>query len=224
MIKEDPMNLILLGVPGAGKGTAAAKLSAMLNIPQISSGDIFRANISEGTELGKLAQKYIAEGALVPDEVTIGMVEERLSREDCENGFILDGFPRTIVQAAALDKFLKENKKKIDKVVDIVADENELIDRITNRRICEKCKHSFGLKIHDISDGVCPDCGGRLIQRPDDRPEVIEKRLKAYHEETEPLIEYYKRARKLARVCSEHTVEDMMENIFVALRIKGFKQ
>lgn len=215
------MNLIFLGAPGAGKGTAASKLSLQLNIPHISSGDIFREAMKNRTELGILAEKYISQGCLVPDEVTIGLIEDRLSEPDAQDGFILDGYPRTIVQAIALDAFLKKNGKKINKVINIVVAEDQLVERITNRRVCLTCKASYNLKSHTGLGDVCPECGGQIIQRADDTEEVILNRLKAYHQETEPLIGYYKKCRKLAMISSEEKIEDTFENVLIALRIKG---
>ena len=215
------MNLILLGAPGAGKGTIAASLQEILNIPHISTGDIFREYIRSGTELGKLADSYISKGCLVPDDVTIQLVEDRLSQEDCANGFILDGFPRTIKQALGLDNYLKRVGKKITRVVNIVVSEEELVSRLTNRRICKDCKASFNLRILPEGATVCPHCGGVLIQREDDNEEVIKRRFATYHEETEPLVEYYLKRRKLAKVRSEQTIEDTFENVLCALKLKG---
>ena len=215
------MNLIMLGAPGAGKGTIAASLQEILNIPHISTGDIFREYIKSGTELGKLADSYISKGCLVPDDVTIQLVEDRLSKEDCANGFILDGFPRTIKQALGLDGYLKRVGKKITRVVNIVVSEEELVGRLTNRRICKDCKASFNLRMLPEGTMVCPHCGGELIQRDDDNEEVIKRRFCTYHEETEPLVEYYLKRRKLAKVRSEHTVEDTFENVLCALKLKG---
>lgn len=216
------MNLILLGAPGAGKGSAAIPLSAQLGIPHISSGDIFRENIRNKTELGILAETYISKGSLVPDDVTIRLIEDRLKRDDCANGFILDGYPRTIKQALALDYFLKANGRKIDRVINIVVSEKELLRRLTARRVCPSCKATFST-ICDVSEGnPCPLCGTPLIRRDDDTEEVILQRFRTYHEETEPLVEYYKKSRKLSKVRSESTKEDTYENILVALRLKGF--
>ena len=214
------MNLIFLGAPGAGKGTAAGKLSDLLGIPHISTGDIFRHNISTGTELGKLADQYISKGCLVPDDVTIGMVKARLSEPDCEKGFVLDGFPRTLTQASALDRIMEENGREIDRAVDIVVSEASLVERLTNRRVCAGCKLSYNLKVHNITGDVCPVCGGTLIMREDDREEVIAARMVAYHKETEPLIDYYRRLRKLVKVNSEERVEDTFANILAALELK----
>lgn len=215
------MNLIFLGAPGAGKGTAATRLSEMLRIPHISTGEIFRTNISVGTELGRLAEQYISKGCLVPDDVTIGMVKARLEEPDCDNGFILDGFPRTLKQAQALDEILSESGRTIDRAVDIVLSEEKLVDRLAHRRVCASCKLSYNLKVHNLEGTVCPACGGDLIMRDDDKPEVISARMVAYHKDTEPLIDYYKNAKKLVRANSEEVVDDTFANILAALEIKG---
>ena len=218
------MNLIFLGAPGAGKGTASKKLSELLKIPHISTGDIFRANIQGRTELGKLAEQYISKGSLVPDDVTIGMVKARLSEPDCSVGFILDGFPRTLNQAKALDEYLEENGRKIDRTVEIVLSESTLVDRLAYRRVCIGCKLSYNLKSHNIVDNLCPVCGSSLMMRDDDKPEVIAARLTAYHKDTEPLIDYYVNARKLVRVNSEEQIADTFANVLAALGIRGMKR
>ena len=218
------MNLIFLGAPGAGKGTAATKLSELLDIPHISTGDIFRANISNGTELGKLAEQYISKGNLVPDDVTIGMVKARLSEPECRKGFILDCFPRTLAQAEALDSFLEEDGRQIDRAIDIVLSEATLVEHLTNRRVCVACKLSYNLKTHKIADNTCPVCGGSLIMRDDDNPQVIAARMVAYHKDTEPLIDYYVRRRKLVRVNSEEMISDTFANILTALEIRGLQK
>ena len=187
------MILMFLGAPGAGKGTQAVKLSEILGIPHISTGDIFRANIKNGTELGKLASSYINNGKLVPDEVTCAIVEDRLSQPDCEKGAILDGFPRTIAQAEVLDKFLESIGKKLDVVVNIVVDDQAVVKRISQRRVCPNCKATYHMGHRPPSNGTnCDACGTEVILRDDDTPEVIEKRLKEYHMSTEPLVDYYK--------------------------------
>ncbi len=215
------MNLIMLGPPGAGKGTIATALQEILNVPHISTGDIFRESIRNGTELGQLANSYISKGCLVPDDVTIGIVEERLSKADCTDGFILDGFPRTIKQALGLDDYLKRVGRKIDRVVNIVVSEKELVERLTNRRVCQACKATFNLRTLPEGAMVCPVCGAALIKRDDDEVAVIEQRFSTYHEETEPLVEYYRKSRRLAKVRSEQSVEDTLENVLCALKLKG---
>ncbi len=180
------MNLIFLGPPGAGKGTHAGMLREEIGIPQISTGDMLRQNIREGTELGLKAKRFIDAGELVPDEVVIGMVKERLSQPDCEKGYVLDGFPRTVPQAEALSRFAD-----IDKVLDLVVSEDIILGHLTGRRVCADCRGTFHTRrLKD--DKVCPDCGGRLIQREDDKPETVMNRLAVYHRQTEPLIVYYR--------------------------------
>ena len=186
------LNMMLLGAPGAGKGTQAVRLAEILGIPHISTGDIFRANIKNGTELGKLAESYISKGLLVPDEVTVRIVEDRLLQDDCNEGVILDGFPRTIAQAEMLDAFLEGIGRRLDVVINIEIDEQEIIQRLSQRRVCPECKATYHMDYDPPLDGdTCKNCGAKVIIRKDDEPEVIEKRLKEYHDQTEPLIEYY---------------------------------
>lgn len=185
-------NIILMGPPGAGKGTAAKQLQSALGLVHISTGDMFREAIKEGTELGKLAKSFIDQGNLVPDDVTIGIVKERLSKDDCANGFLLDGFPRTLVQAEALEKISKEINRPIDVVVNLDCDQAELVRRISGRRVCKNC----GAPYHVTSmkpqvEGVCDKCGGPLMQRPDDNEEALKVRLHHYVESTKPLLEFY---------------------------------
>ena len=188
------MNLILLGAPGAGKGTQAVELAKILGVPQVSTGDIFRANIKNQTELGKLASSYISQGKLVPDEVTVSIVKDRLLQDDCRNGVILDGFPRTIAQAEMLDEFFAEIGRKLDAVVNITLDEMIIIGRLSRRRVCPECKATYHLDFTPPVNGeTCALCGTKVVQRPDDNPEVITKRLEEYHAQTEPLIEYYEK-------------------------------
>jgi len=214
------MNLIFLGAPGSGKGTAASRISKLIGVPHISTGDIFRANISTGTELGKLAQKYISEGQLVPDDVTVAIVRSRLEEPDCKNGFILDGFPRTISQAEALDKILAESRRKITRVIELDVGKEELICRLSNRRLCTQCKLTYTVNPEEPT-AVCPVCGGTLILREDDKPEVIEQRLISYHNETEPLVKYYRRRRKLKSLkTGNNTVEQTFQEVKEALGIK----
>jgi len=192
--KEDikNMNIIMLGAPGTGKGTIAGILEKELKIPQVSTGDIFRKHMKEGTELGKLAESYISKGALVPDDVTIGLVENRLQEKDVQNGIILDGFPRTVKQAEELDKMLEAENKKIDIVINLTTPEEEIIERIVNRRVCVNCKTVYNLKLKPSKqEGICDVCGNELIQREDDNVETIKSRLKTYFEQTSPLINYY---------------------------------
>lgn len=186
------LNIILMGPPGAGKGTQAKKLIAEFGIPHISTGDMFREAIKEGTPLGKLAASYINDGHLVPDDVTIGLVKERLSKDDCAKGYLLDGFPRTIPQAEALEEISKEIGREISHVIDIETPKEELVRRICGRRVCKKCGAPYHvINIKPKVDGVCDICGGELVQRPDDNEEALTVRLDAYTKQTKPLLEYY---------------------------------
>ena len=186
------MNLIILGAPGSGKGTSATVLREKFNLAHISTGDLFRYNIKENTPLGIEAKSYIDKGALVPDDVTIRMVEDRLSNPDCEKGYILDGFPRNIAQAEALDKMLAAKGSKIDAVVYVICDDEVIMDRVTTIRVCEKCGASFNVKYMPTKvEGVCDVCGGKVIQRSDDNPETVAKRLETYRVNTQPLIDFY---------------------------------
>lgn len=186
------MKLILLGAPGAGKGTQAKLIAEHYSIPHISTGDIFRANIKNGTELGKKAKEYMDQGALVPDELTVDLVLDALSAPECKNGYVLDGFPRTINQAKALDAALAKQGDIIDKVVDIEVDDEAIIARMSGRRVCPACGASFHIvNIPPEKDGICDACGAELIIRKDDEPETVKARLSTYHEQTQPLIGYY---------------------------------
>ena len=190
------MIIIMLGAPGTGKGTVAGLLQEKLGIKQVSTGDIFRKNIKEGTELGKLAEKYIAKGNLVPDDVTVKVVEDRLSEPDVQNGIILDGFPRTVKQAEELDKILATKGKKVDRVINLTTPDEEIIERIVNRRICsnQECKAVYNLILNPPKkDGICDKCGSELITRKDDTEETVKARLKTYFEQTSPLVEYYQK-------------------------------
>lgn len=188
------MIIVMLGAPGTGKGTVAGILTQKLEIPQVSTGDIFRKNIKEGTELGKIADKYISKGNLVPDEITIEIVKNRLNDKDVENGVILDGFPRTVHQAEELDKMLEEKGKKVDIVINLTTPEEEIIERIVNRRVCSnpECKTIYNIVLNPPKvEGICDKCGSKLIQRQDDTVETVKSRLKSYFELTSPLVEYY---------------------------------
>lgn len=187
------MYIIMLGAQGTGKGTVAGLISKETNYPQISTGDIFRQNIKEKTELGIEADKYISQGNLVPDEITVPMIINRLSEDDAKNGAILDGFPRTIEQAEKLDKILSEKGKKVDLVINLTTPRDEIIDRMLTRRVCPKCKATYNTKLHPPKiEGICDNCGENLIQRQDDsNPEAIKRRLEIYEEKTSPLVEYY---------------------------------
>lgn len=186
------MKIIMLGAPGAGKGTQAKKLAAKYGIPHISTGDIFRANIKNGTELGKKAKVYMDQGLLVPDELVVDLIMDRFQEPDCENGYVLDGFPRTIPQAEALDHALAKNNDFIEYAIDVDVSDEAIVKRMSGRRACVTCGATYHIvTIPPKKEGICDYCGGELILRDDDKPETVEKRLKVYHEQTQPLIEYY---------------------------------
>ena len=209
------MKLILLGAPGAGKGTQAEILCKKLDIPTISTGNILRAAIKDGTPTGLKAKSYIDAGALVPDEVIIGIVDERLAQPDCAKGYILDGVPRTIAQAEALEKA----GITFDAVVSIEISEEEILSRMTGRRVCEACGSSYNVvAVPPRREGVCDNCGGRLIQRKDDTPETVRERLKVYHTETEPLVDFYAQ-RGLLRSVQSSTKEATTQAILAVLGI-----
>lgn len=212
------MNLILLGAPGAGKGTQAKFIAEKYGIPQISTGDMLREAVAKGTELGKIAKEFMSQGKLVPDEIVVGIVKERLKQKDCENGFILDGFPRTIAQAEALDEIMKEMGKRIDAVININVPEEEVVKRIVNRRICRRCGAIYHL-LYDPpkKEGICDKCGGELYQRDDDRESVVRERFRVYRRNTEPLIEYYKKKGNLLNVDGSKSIEDVKEEILTML-------
>ena len=192
------MRIIMLGAPGTGKGTVASLLAKELGIPQVSTGDIFRKNIKEKTELGKLAESYISKGNLVPDDVTIDLVKNRLKESDAKEGVILDGFPRTVRQAEELDKILQNNQSEVDIVINLVTPEEEIVERIENRRVCPECKAVYNLKLNPPSqEGICDKCGHELVQRKDDNVDTIKSRIKTYIDVTSPLIEYYEKKEKL---------------------------
>jgi len=210
--------IILLGAPGAGKGTQAVMLAEKLNLVQVASGDLFRQALQQKTELGLKAKSYMDKGQLVPDEITIQMVLERLSAPDCENGAILDGFPRNTGQAEALDKALVEQSKAIDKVVYVMVSEAELLKRLSGRWICRNCQAPY----HAVDSppkvsGKCDRCGGELYQRPDDNEETVKKRLEVYFAETSPLIDYYNRTGKLLEINGEGSPADINKGIVAAL-------
>ena len=199
------MKLIFLGAPGAGKGTQAEKVSEYLNIPTISKGNIIREALKNGTEMGLKAKSYMDAGALVPDEVVIGIIQERLAQPDCENGFILDGFPRTIPQAEALDRM----GIVIDRIIDIDVPDETIAQRVSGRRVCAACGSSYHIDYKKPTvEGVCDRCGGTLVQRKDDQPETVKERLAVYHEQTEPLKAYYAKSGKLVTVKGQERVED----------------
>lgn len=199
------MNLILLGAPGAGKGTQAEAICNKLQIPAVSTGNIIRAAIKAGTETGKAVQRYTEQGQLVPDEVVIAMVKERLAQEDCKGGFILDGFPRTLAQAVALD----EMGVTIDKVIDIEVSDSEIIRRMSGRRVCGSCGATYHIEYKPSqTEGVCDKCGEPTILRKDDEPDTVLERLQVYHNQTEPLKEYYEKQNKLYPVQGQEEVQD----------------
>lgn len=199
------MNIIMLGAPGAGKGTQAAVLCEQFGIPTISTGNMIREALKNGTEMGLKAKSFMDEGKLVPDEVVIGIVKERLTGDDCKNGFILDGFPRTIPQAEALDKMGVD----IQYVININVSDERIINRMSGRRVCEKCGRPYHLvNLKPKVEGVCDDCHGTLVQRKDDHPDTVLARLDVYHKETEPLVEYYSKQGKLLDVEGQDDVQD----------------
>lgn len=210
------MIIIMLGAPGTGKGTVAGILQERMNIKQISTGDIFRQNIQEGTELGKIADSYISKGQLVPDDITINIVKDRLEKDDVKNGAILDGFPRTVAQAEALDKILSENSKKVDLVVNLTTPEEEIIERIVNRRICSNpdCKTIYNLQLNPPKEeGICDKCGSKLVQRKDDTAETVKLRIDTYMNQTSPLIEYYKKQGNLYEALVSKTINKMGKDV-----------
>jgi adenylate kinase len=213
------MRIVLVGPPGAGKGTQAAFLAENLSIPHISTGDIFRANISQGTPLGQQAQEYMRAGQLVPDEVTIGMAKDRMAEPDAASGFLLDGFPRNIAQAESLDRILEERGETLDAVLDLEVPEEEVVKRIAGRRICRSdSSHVFHAEYSPPKqDGVCDACGGELYQRDDDREETVRKRLAVYHSETEPIIDHYKRQDLVTTISALGEVSDVTERAMQAL-------
>lgn len=211
-------NIVFMGAPGAGKGTQASMVARKLNMVHISSGDLFRQALEQGTELGKQAKTFMEKGVLVPDEITIQMVMERLSAPDCEKGVILDGFPRNLPQAEALDSALSEQGKTIDKVIHIEVSEEELIRRLSARWLCRQCQAVYNtVNSPPKVAGKCDRCGGELYQRPDDKPETVKKRLAVYFAETAPLIDYYRCQGKLAKVAGESGMEEVTRRIVSAL-------
>ena len=208
------MKLVLLGPPGAGKGTQAAEIVKKYNVPHISTGDIFRKNISEGTDLGKKAKEYIDKGLLVPDELVVAIVKDRLSEADCKEGFLLDGFPRTVDQADSLDTELKELDYKLDNVINIHVDKESLIERAVGRRICKSCGATYHVSFNKPKEvGKCDLCGGELFQRSDDTEETVTKRIEVYLEQTEPLTEYYKKKGILVDINGDQDIDKVFSDI-----------
>lgn len=213
------MKIIMLGAPGAGKGTQAKQIAEKYAIPHISTGDIFRANIKEGTELGKKAKSFMDQGLLVPDELTVELVADRIVKDDCKNGFVLDGFPRTIPQAQALDETLVKMGEKIDYAIDVDVPDENIVKRMGGRRVCLNC----GATYHVVSlptkeEGICDTCGKEVVLRDDDAPETVQKRLSVYHEQTQPLIDYYQKQGILKSVDGTRPMEEVFADI---VRILG---
>ncbi|MEU3630228.1 adenylate kinase [Streptomyces fradiae] len=214
------MRIVLVGPPGAGKGTQAAFLAGNLSVPHISTGDLFRANISQGTELGKQAKAYMDAGNLVPDEVTIGMAKDRMEQPDAEHGFLLDGFPRNVAQAQALDAMLQSADMKLDAVLDLEVPEDEVVKRIAGRRICRNdSAHVFHVTYSaPKQEGVCDVCGGELYQRDDDSEETVRTRLEVYHTQTEPIIDHYRAQGLVVTISALGKVDEVTERAMAALR------
>jgi adenylate kinase len=211
--------LVMLGAPGAGKGTQARLMEESLGIPQVSTGDLFRYNLSRETELGLLAKSYMEKGVLVPDDVTVRMVEERLSRPDCAVGAILDGFPRNLDQARALDELLAKMGQQVTMALYVKVDREDLIARLTGRRICKSCQAAYHVLFNPPArEGVCDECGGELYQRADDTRETVEKRLEVYFEQTAPLIDYYREQGVLAEVDGGRSIAEVQEEILQRVR------
>lgn len=208
------MVFIMLGAPGTGKGTVAGILQEKLGIKQVSTGDIFRKNIQEGTKLGKIADTYISKGNLVPDDITIGIIKNRLDDEDVQNGIILDGFPRTVVQAEELDKILAQKGRKVDLVVNLTTPEDEIIERIVNRRVCPKCKSIYNLQLNPPKvDGICDKCGSNLIQRDDDNEDTVKLRISNYMRQTSPLVHYYEKQGNLYDAVVSKSINKMGKDV-----------
>ena len=213
------MRLILVGPPGAGKGTQAVALAAHYKIPHISTGDIFRANLKNGTELGKQAQSFMDRGELVPDSVTNEMVKDRLGNSDLANGFLLDGFPRNTNQAEVLDVILKDKKMPLDAALELSIDNSEIIRRLSGRRTCRNCSATFHMDFEKPKvDGVCDKCNGELYQREDDKEEVITRRLEIYAQQTEPIISYYKKAGILKKMSAVGDVSEITQKVIALLK------
>ncbi len=212
------LRTVLLGPPGAGKGTQAVKIVEKYNVPHISTGDIFRENIKNGTELGKKAQEYMNKGELVPDDLVIEIATTRLLADDCKNCFLLDGFPRTVYQAEKLDAFLADHGMKLDKVIDIEVEKEELISRLTGRRVCKTCGASFHVvNIPPKKEGICDICGGELFQRADDTVETVENRIEVYNQQTMPLVDYYKKADNIVTIDGALPLDTVFAEIVKAI-------
>ena len=208
------MKIIMLGAPGAGKGTQAKQIADKYHIPHISTGDIFRANIKNGTELGNKAKQYMDQGLLVPDELTCDLVMDRIKQDDCENGFVLDGFPRTIPQAEALTAALEKINEKMDYAIDVDVPDENIVNRMSGRRACLNCGATYHIvSIPTKVEGICDRCGAALILRDDDKPETVKKRLAVYHEQTQPLIDYYSKQGCLKEVDGTMDMSDVFDAI-----------
>ena len=208
------MKIIMLGAPGAGKGTQAKQIAAKYQIPHISTGDIFRANIKNGTELGKKAKEYMDQGLLVPDELTCDLVMDRIQQEDCANGFVLDGFPRTIPQAESLDAALEKINQTMDYAIDVDVPDSHIVNRMSGRRACLNCGATYHITaIPPKQEGICDTCGKELVLRDDDKPETVQKRLDVYHDQTQPLIDYYQKQGILKSVDGTMPMEDVFAGI-----------
>lgn len=210
--------IVLLGPPGAGKGTQAQAISEELRLPHISSGEIFRENLKKQTELGKIAENYINKGELVPDDITIKMIKARLTQGDCKKGALLDGFPRTVAQAKALDSMLEDINGQVAAVPYIKVDREELITRLTGRRTCPTCGRVYHIKFNPpYQEGICDDDGSRLVQREDDKVETVTNRIRVYHEQTQPLIEYYRGQGLLLEINGNQAIEKVTEDLISVL-------
>ena len=214
------MKIIMLGAPGAGKGTQAKKIAEKYSIPHISTGDIFRANIKEGTEFGKKAKEYMDKGALVPDELVCDLVVDRISQDDAKNGYVLDGFPRTIPQAEELDAALEKISEKVDYAIDVDVPDDNIINRMSGRRACVACGGTYHIEFNPTkTEGICDACGGKLILRDDDQPETVKNRLKVYHEQTQPLIDYYTKKNILKSVDGTQDMAKVFADIVGILEV-----
>ena len=208
------MNVVLLGPPGAGKGTQATRIVEKYGVPHISTGDIFRANIKAGTELGKRAQEYMNRGELVPDELVVEIATDRLAADDCKEGFLLDGFPRTVFQAEKLDEFMASKGRKIEHVLNIEVGRDDLMARLTGRRVCKSCGASYHVvNIPPKQEGICDNCGAELVQRADDNEETASNRIEVYNRETKPLIDYYEKAGNIVNIDGGKAAEDVFAAI-----------
>ncbi len=214
------MKIVMLGAPGAGKGTQAKMIAAKYAIPHISTGDIFRANMKNGTELGAKAKQYMDQGLLVPDELTLEMIMDRFAEPDCAGGYVLDGFPRTIAQAEALTKSLEDKGDKLDYAIDVAVPDENIVTRMSGRRACVACGGTYHLVYNPTKqEGICDACGGELMVRADDMPETVQKRLTIYHEQTQPLIDYYANAGILKTVDGTQDVQKVFEDIEAILSV-----